>query len=65
MMWFCTMLMSGVLLSIGWHLGAVIFDYVRSIIIDVPDGMRKIRRHQKRRQNRQLRLTYNIEQRRP
>ena len=46
MMWFCTMLMSGVLLSIGWHLGAVIFNYVRSIIIDAPDGMRKIRRHQ-------------------
>lgn len=72
MTWFCTMLMSGMIVSIGWRLGAVIFDYIRSIIIDAPEGIRKIRRYQKRkrqqkqnRQNKQIGLTYSIEQRRP
>ena len=68
MTWFCTMLMSGMIVSIGWRLGGVIFEYIRSIIMDAPEGIRKIRRYQKRkqnRQNRQYRLTYDIEQRRP
>ena len=62
MEWFCTMLMSGMLISIGWRIGADVYGYIKEAVLDAPDGIRKIRRYQKRR-NRQKYITTNRERR--
>lgn len=49
MSWLVTMLIGGVLLSIGWRLGNALYDYVKGIIEEYPEGIRKIRRYQKQR----------------
>lgn len=46
----CMIFVSGVLLSIGWRLGALIFEGIRNFVLDAPDGIKQIRRYQKRRQ---------------
>lgn len=51
MSWFVTMLMSGVLLSIGWKVGGLIYEWIYDFIVDAPNGIRKIRRYQRRRKN--------------
>lgn len=52
--WFCTVLMTGVILSFGWRLGADIYKYIKDLFIEAPDGIRKIRRYRRRRKNRNL-----------
>lgn len=57
MEWFCTMLMSGMLISIGWRIGADVYGYLKEIVLDAPDGIRKIRRYRSRRNYRQTYIT--------
>lgn len=59
MSWFWTMLMSGMLLSIGWRLGIVIFDRITVFIDDIPDGIRRVRRYQMKRQKRKSKRMSN------
>lgn len=59
MSWFWTMLMSGMLLSIGWRLGVVIFDRITVFIDDIPDGIRRVRRYQMKRQKRKSKRMSN------
>ena len=51
MSWICTMFIGGMLLSMGWRLGAVVYEYLKDFVLDAPEGIRKIRRYQKRRKN--------------
>ena len=46
----CMIFVTGVLLSIGWRLGALIFEGIRNFVLDAPDGIEQIRRYQKRKQ---------------
>lgn len=57
MSWLVTMLIGGMLLSIGWRLGNVIYEKIRDFIYDYPEGIRKIKRYQSRRNYRQTYIT--------
>lgn len=60
----CMIFVSGVLLSIGWRLGALIFEGIRNFVLDAPDGIERIRRYKRRRQSRvNHHLTYDIRKR--
>lgn len=48
----CTIFVAGILLSIGWRVGTTIFEGIRDFILDAPDGIREIKRYQKRKQYR-------------
>ena len=60
----CMIFVTGVLLSIGWRLGALIFEGIRNFVLDAPNGIERIRRY-KRRQQRRVNhyLTYDIQKR--
>lgn len=49
MSWICTMFIGGMLFSMGWRLGAVVYEYLKDFVLDAPEGIRKIRRYQKQR----------------
>lgn len=49
MSWICTMFIGGMLLSMGWRLGAVVYEYLKDFVLEAPEGFRKIRRYQKQR----------------
>ena len=42
----------GFCLAFGWKAGSLLFEWLRDFILDAPDGIREIRRYQKRRQRR-------------
>ena len=42
----------GFCLAFGWKVGSLAFEWLRDFILDAPDGIREIRRYQKRRQRR-------------
>lgn len=42
----------GFCLAFGWKAGSLVFEWLRDFILDAPDGVREIRRYQKRRQRR-------------
>lgn len=54
MSWICTMFIGGMLLSMGWRLGAVVYEYLKDFVLDAPEGIRKIRRYQRRKQQRYI-----------
>lgn len=54
MSWICTMFIGGMLLSMGWRLGAVVYEYLKDLVLDAPEGIRKIRRYQRRKQQRYI-----------
>lgn len=54
MSWFVTMLMSGVLFSIGWRAGGAVYEYIKDFVLDCPDGIRKIRAYKSRRDQRYI-----------
>lgn len=58
MEWLCTMLISGVLLSIGWRLGKVIFEWIYEFIMEIPYGIRRIRSYRNRRSNQGKHVSY-------
>ena len=60
----CTIFVAGVLLSIGWRFGTLIFEGIRNFVLDAPDGIKQIRRY-KRRQLRRVshHLNYDIQKR--
>lgn len=55
MSWFITMLMSGVLLSIGWRFGGAVYEYIKDFVHDYPDGIRKIKAYKHKRDKRDQR----------
>lgn len=58
MEWFCTVLMTGVLLSIGWRLGELIYEWIKAFVTEAPDGIREIRmRRRRRRKNKKATYT--------
>lgn len=60
----CMIFVAGVLLSIGWRLGALIFEGIRNFVLDAPDGIERIRRYKRRQQRRvNHHLTYDIQKR--
>lgn len=60
----CTIFVAGVLLSIGWRLGALIFEGIRNFVLDAPDGIKQIRRYKRRQQRRvNHHLNYDIQKR--
>lgn len=60
----CMIFVSGVLLSIGWRLGALIFEGIRNFVLDAPDGIEQIRRYKRRQRSRvNHHLTYDIRKR--
>ena len=46
----CMIFVAGILLSIGWRTGGIVFEAIRNFILDAPDGIRTIHRYQKRKQ---------------
>ena len=52
MFWLCSIFVAGIILSIGWRVGELIFEHLYSFITDAPYGIRRIRRYQKRKKNR-------------
>ena len=46
----CMIFVAGMLLSIGWRTGGIVFEAIRNFILDAPDGIRAIQRYQKRKQ---------------
>lgn len=54
----CTMFIGGVLLSIGWRVGGLIYEWIYEFIMDAPDGIRKIRRYQNRKKHRGTSYVY-------
>lgn len=48
MEWLFTVLMTGVLLSIGWRVGGLIFEGIYSFVVEAPDGIRRIKRYRNR-----------------
>lgn len=60
----CMIFVSGVLLSIGWRLGALIFEGIRNFVLDAPDGIKRIRRYKRIQQCRvNHHLNYDIQKR--
>lgn len=60
----CTIFVAGVLLSIGWRFGALIFNGIRNFVLDAPDGIERIRRYKRRQQRRvNHHLNYDIQKR--
>lgn len=60
----CMIFVTGVLLSIGWRLGALIFEGIRNFVLDAPDGIKRIRRYKRRQQRRvNHHLNYDIQKR--
>lgn len=51
MSWLVTVFMSGILFSIGWRFGKVIFEWIYEFIMEIPYGIRKMRRYRKKRNN--------------
>ena len=47
----CTIFIGGILLSIGWKFGEVIFEHICAFTSEAPDGIRRIRRYRKKRKN--------------
>ena len=58
MSWLVTMLMSGLLLSIGWRVGGLIYEWIYDFIVEAPDGIRRIRNYRNRRNNRGKHVSY-------
>ena len=56
--WFCTMLLSGMLLAIGWRFGTDVYRWIRSFVTEAPDGIRRIRSYRNRRNNRGKHVSY-------
>lgn len=52
MYWICTCIFTGVLLSIGWRIGGLIFRLIEDLINETPYGIRKIKRYRKYRNKR-------------
>ena len=59
----CTIFVAGVLLSIGWRLGALIFEGIRDFVLDAPDGIKQIRRYKRRQRRINHHVYYEIEKR--
>lgn len=53
----------GFMIAFGWKSGVLIFEWFAAFVGDAPEGIRNIRRYQKRKQNRKT--TYKEETRRP
>lgn len=52
MYWICTCIFTGLFLSIGWRIGGLIFRWFEDLIEEAPDGIRRIKRYRKYRNNR-------------
>lgn len=48
MQWICTTFITGIVFAIGWNFGFVVFDYIKEIITEAPNGIRKIRRYKRK-----------------
>lgn len=46
----CMIFVSGVLLSIGWRLGALIFEGIRNFVREAPEGVKQIQRYKRKKQ---------------
>lgn len=60
----CMIFVAGVLLSIGWRLGALIFEGIQNFVLDTPDGIEQIRRYKEKKRTRvDHHLYYDIQKR--
>lgn len=61
MEWFCTMLWSGILLSFGWNIGELIFEWIKEFICEAPDGIGQIRSYRNKQKRRKCHSTVKRE----
>lgn len=61
MEWFCTMLLSGMLFSIGWRFGADVYGWIKSFVYEAPDGIERIRSYKNKQKRRKYRNTVKRE----
>lgn len=59
----CMIFVAGVLLSIGWRLGAIIFEGIRNFVLDAPEGIERINRYKRRQRRINHHVYYEIEKR--
>lgn len=52
MSWLVTVFISGVLFSIGWRLGGVIYEYMKEFVLGYREGSRKIREYKRKQRRR-------------
>lgn len=61
MEWFCTMLLSGMLLAIGWRFGVDVYGWIKSFVTEAPDGIKRIRSYKNKQKRRKYHHTVKRE----